>query len=135
MIQTKEIRSRSDLFFLFPSAETGWLHSAPGPCALGAASVPSALHPCPDVRFRDDICGSKSRIGLIINGSGVKNPQLSAGDVQKRPSPPNPDQKRVQTRPNPFFYHLNDAGQAKGRIDQMRSTSEPSPSVRSCDER
>ena len=45
----------------------------------------------------DHICGSKSRIGLIISGSGVRTPQLSGGGIQKRPSPANPDQKRVRT--------------------------------------
>ena len=44
----------------------------------------------------DHICGSKSRIDLIISGSGAKNPKLSAGDVQQSSAPPNPDKKCIQ---------------------------------------
>ena len=43
------------------------------------------------------ICGSKSRIDLIISGSGIKHPKLSAGDIQEMQLPPNPEPKRVRT--------------------------------------
>ena len=76
--------------------QTGWLPSAPDACALHAASVPSALHPCPDLRSQDHICVSESCIDLIISGSGVKNPELSAGDVQRSSAPPNPDKQCIQ---------------------------------------
>ncbi len=45
----------------------------------------------------DHMYGSKSCIDLIISLSGVKPPQLSAGDAQQILSPANPDQKHVGT--------------------------------------
>ena len=53
--ETNKIKSLHDLicFFCFRpnqvDVRTGWLPSAPDPCALHAASVPSTLHPCPDL--------------------------------------------------------------------------------------
>ena len=45
----------------------------------------------------DHICGSKSRTDLIISGSGVTSPQISAGDIQNLSAPPNPHKKCIRT--------------------------------------
>ena len=49
--QQKKSNREAIWFFLLSTKvavdRTGWLPSAPDPCALGAASVPPALHPCP----------------------------------------------------------------------------------------